>query len=163
MKTALHALLASAIICLALALPGLRAAEAAPQIARPNLSVPVTVTDNGGAWTLDNGIVKATIDKRNGRMSSLIFHGVNTMAGGGYWEQTPSGQVTQSVTIDPANNGGERAEVSVKGINGRMDIETRYALQRGASGIYAYAIFSHGANYPAAGEGESRYITKLEP
>jgi rhamnogalacturonan endolyase len=34
-------------------------------------------------------------------------------------------------------------------------------MERGASGIYAYGIFSHGTNYPAAGEGESRYITKL--
>jgi rhamnogalacturonan endolyase len=94
-------------------------------------------------------------------MASLIFHGINTMNGGGYWEQTPSGQVTRSVTINPAQNGGERGEVSVKGVNGRMDIEVRYAMERGSSGIYAYAIFSHGAGYPAAGEGESRYITKL--
>ena len=42
-----------------------------------------------------------------------------------------------------------------------MDIEVRYAMERGVSGIYAYAIFSHAANYPAASEGESRYITKL--
>jgi hypothetical protein len=47
-------------------------------------------------------------------MTSLIFHGINTMGGGGYWEQTPSGQVTQSVTIDPAKNGGARAEVPSK-------------------------------------------------
>ena len=51
----------------------------------------------------------------------------------------------------------------MKGVNGRMDIEIRYALERGASGIYTYAIFSHGANYPAAGEGESRFITQLNP
>jgi len=132
-----------------------------PQIAKPQVTAPVTVVDSGGAWTLDNGIVKATISKRNGNMTALMFHGINTMGGGGYWEQTPSGRVTQTVTIDPAKNGGERAEVDIKGVNGRMDIEVRYAMQRGASGIYAYAIFSHGANYPAAGEGESRYITKL--
>ncbi len=41
------------------------------------------------------------------------------------------------------------------------DIEVRYALGRGESGIYAYAIFSHPAAYGAMGVGESRYITKL--
>src|SRR5579862_7526280 len=107
---------------------------------------PVSVTDNGRTWTLDNGIVKATINKANGNMTALVYHGVNTMGGGGYWEQTPPGQVTQSLTIDPATNGGARGEVDVKGVNGRMDIEVRYALERGASGIYVYGIFSHGAN-----------------
>ncbi len=136
-------------------------ALADPTVAKPATNAPVTITDNGASWVLDNGIVKATINKRNGNMVSLVYKGINTMGGGGYWEQTPSGQVTQTVTIDPAKNGGERAEVDVKGVTGRMDIEVRYALQRGASGIYAYAVFSHGADYPAAGEGESRYITKL--
>jgi rhamnogalacturonan endolyase len=78
------------------------------------VNAPVTVTDNGGAWTLDNGIVKATINKRNGRMTSLVYHGINTMGGGGYWEQTPPAR-TSALTIDPAKNGGERAEVAVKG------------------------------------------------
>ena len=62
------------------------------------------------------------------------------------WEQRPSGEVTPSVTIDPAANGGDRAEVAVKGVNGRMDIEIRCALQRGVSGFYTYAQFSHEAN-----------------
>ena len=43
----------------------------------------------------------------------------------------------------------------------RCDIEIRYALGRGESGIYAYAIFSHPPDYTAMGVGESRYITKL--
>jgi rhamnogalacturonan endolyase len=139
----------------------LRAADALPAVAKSDVNAPVTLVDSAGTWVLDNGIVKATISKRNGVMSSLVFHGINTMGGGGYWEQNPSGRVTQSVTIDPTKNNGERAEVDIKGISGRMDIELRYALQRGASGIYVYGIFSHEAKYPQAGEGESRYITKL--
>ena len=154
-------LLAAAFISMALAVPALRAADGPPVVAKPEVNAPVTVTDNGGDWMLDNGIVKATINKNNGRMTALVYHGINTMGGGGYWEQTPSGQVTRSITIDPAKNGGDRAEVDVKGISGRMDIELRYAMERGSSGIYAYAVFSHAASYPAAGEGESRYITKL--
>lgn len=142
-------------------------------------NVAVTVIDNGNSWTLDNGIVKATIDKGDGRMTSLIYHGINTMrSGGGYWEQTPQGapHLTDTVTIDPATNGGARAEVAVKGVTDGMqmltpgapgggtycDMEIRYSLGRGESGVYVYAIFTHPASYRAGGVGaESRYITRL--
>ncbi len=184
-----RALRASIIISAALALaPGCahppavsRQTSTAPRVAQPQVSAPVTVTDNGRTWTLDNGIVKATINKVNGNMPSLVYHGIETMGtggnSGGYWEETPQAapQLTQTVTIDPATNGGARAEVAVKGVTGGTvmltpgapgggtycDIEVRYALGRGESGIYAYAIFSHPAAYGAMGVGESRYITKL--
>ena len=147
----------SALACAPMSHP----VESLPAVVKPAVTAPVTVTDSGGSWTLANGIVTATVNKNNGRLTALVYKGINTMGGGGYWEQTPSGKVTQTVTIDPAKNGGARAEVDIKGVNGRMDIEVRYALERGLSGIYAYAVFSHASNYPAAGEGESRYITKL--
>jgi rhamnogalacturonan endolyase len=169
---------AFAVIALALALPMplLRAADL-PAVVKPDVNAAVTVTDAGREWILDNGIVKATINKSNGNMTALVYHGVNTMGGGGYWEETPQGapQLTDTITIDPTKNGGERAEVAVKGITNDQveltpnapgggtycNIEVRYALERGASGIYAYAIFSHPASYIARGVGESRYITKL--
>jgi rhamnogalacturonan endolyase len=156
-----RSLVVFAVSALALVVPVRHAAGAAPVVAKANVNAPVTATDDGNAWTLDNGIVKATIIKRNGNMTALVFHGMNTMGQGGYWETAPSGQVTQSLTIDPAKNGGQRAEVDVKGVNGRMDIELRYTLERGASGIYVYGIYVHKAGYPAAGYGENRYITKL--
>ena len=95
----------------AVALAGGRAAAA---------DAPVTVTDNGATWTMDNGIVRATINKNNGNMTALVYRGVNTMGGGGYWEQTPQDapEKIQKLMIDPATNGGARAEVSVKGITG---------------------------------------------
>jgi rhamnogalacturonan endolyase len=152
-------------------------ALAAPVVAKSAVNSPVTVTDNGRSWTLDNGIVKAMINKSNGYMLSLLYHGLETMGAGGYWEETPQGapRETQTVTIDPTKNGGARAEVAIKGVtDGTVmltrgapgggtycNIELRYALGRGESGIYAYAIFSHPAAYGAMGVGESRYITKL--
>jgi rhamnogalacturonan endolyase len=143
-----------ALVAATFAAPILRAADA-----------PVTVTDNGRTWTLANGIVTATVTKNTGSLASLVFQGIDTMHGGGTWEQTPrnSGQLTNTITIDPAKNGGERAEVAVKGVTGgdSMDIEIRYALGRGDSGIYTYAIFSHPAAYDDMGEGESRFITRL--
>ena len=154
-------LLASVFISMALAVPVLRAADGLPAVAKPAVNAPVTVTDSGNAWTLDNGIVKATISKGNGRMTALVFHGINTMGGGGYWEQSPAGSAN-SLTIDPAKNGGERAEVDIKGAPGRgIDIELRYAMARGVSGIYAYAIYTHPAANGAGGYGENRFITKL--
>jgi len=145
-----------------LAQPALFAADAPlPAVAKASVSAPVTVTDNGGNWTLDNGIVKATIGKRDGRMSALVYHGINTMGGGGYWESNPA-NAAPSVTIDPAANGGQRAEVSIKGAPGRgIDIELRYSLGRGESGIYAYAIYTHPAANGPGSFGENRYITKL--
>jgi rhamnogalacturonan endolyase len=151
----------AAVLVVAQTAPLLRAGDELPLVAKPAVSAPVTVTDQGATWTLDNGLVRATISKRNSHLTSLVYRGIETMGPGGIWEQTPSGQVTQSLTIDPAKNGGDRAEVALKGVNGRMDIEVRYALERGSSGIYTYAIFSHGAGYPAAREGESRFITQL--
>jgi rhamnogalacturonan endolyase len=193
--------------------------QTAPQVAKVTVNQPVTLTDDGDSWTMDNGIVKMTVLKRNGNLSSLVYHGVEVLTHGEFWEQTPSGTITAKVTIDPSTNGGERAEVSILGVNpgdrnnpspmggppgggvpaaqeqrvpgatpgatpgsapggpgaarrpggpggprpggprgGGMDIETRYTLERGASGFYTYAEYTHKAAYPPAGEGESRFI-----
>jgi rhamnogalacturonan endolyase len=182
----------------------------APKVAKVTVNQPVTLADNGDSWTMDNGIVKMTVLKRNGNLSSLVYHGVEVLTRGEFWEQTPSGTITTKVTIDPSTNGGERAEVSILGVNpgdasnpspmggppgggvpaaqeqrvpgaapagpgargpgglggprpggprgGGMDIETRYTLERGTSGFYTYAEYTHKAAYPPAGEGESRFI-----
>jgi rhamnogalacturonan endolyase len=139
----------------------------------------VTLTDNGNSWILDNGIVRATISKDSGSMPSFVYRGMQMLAAsGGTWEHNPQGAptVTNTVTIDPAANRGTRAEVSIKGVSGGTfmmtrsapgggtlcDIEIRYSLGKGESGIYVYSILSHPASYPAAGVGaEDRYITRL--
>src|ERR1035438_8282031 len=91
-------------------------AAALPKVAKVTVNQPVTLTDNGDSWTMDNGIVMMTIPKRNGNLSSLVYRGIEVLTRGQYWEQVPSGIITAKVTIDPATNGGERAEVSVKGV-----------------------------------------------
>jgi rhamnogalacturonan endolyase len=156
-------LLASAFIAMALAAPSLRAAGAAPVVAKPAANAPVTITDNGTTWTMDNGIVKITVLKNNGNMQTILYHGVSIVGRSEYWERTPSGQVTPSVTIDPATNGGQRGEVAVKGVNAPIDIEVRYVLERGVSGFYTYAQYTHPASYPAGGFGENRFILQMNP
>ena len=179
-------LVVSAFVSLALAEPALRAADGPPVVAKPAVNAAVTVTDNGTTWTMDNGIIQATINKggarggRNtmdngiipatannggtrgaGNMPRLVYRGMNIMGPGGIWETTPAGQVVNSLTIDPAKNGGERAEVSVKGAGGAINVEVRYTLERGVSGIYTCAIYTHGADSPAGSYGENRFINQL--
>jgi len=95
----------------------------APQQQQPlAANPPVTVTDNGTSFILENGYLTATINKKTGDMTSLKVHGLETQGyvsghHAGYWEQNPNGaaRMEAKLTIDPASNGGERGEVSVKG------------------------------------------------
>ena len=184
---ALHLLL-SGFLALLAAAPAPAADASAPAVAKPNANTPVTVKDDGAIFILDNGVVTARINQRSGDLEALIFQGIDTMGHdqgrAGYWEQDPSeaekvGGLSRSITIDPANNNGERVEVSIKGVTGgkvgltpgspgapatgtfNMDMEIRYALGRGESGVHVYAVFSHPKEYGPLNVPESRYITKL--
>jgi rhamnogalacturonan endolyase len=185
MKSSFLPLLVGAIALAGPAAP----APAETAVAAPAVQAGVTVVQDGTSFTLDNGIVTARVNKRTGGLESLRYRGLETMghdqpSGGGVWEQNPAnaekvGGLTQSLTIDPAQNGGDRAEVSVKGVTHgdpraglspgspggasggliNCDLELRYALGRGESGLYAYAIFSHPAAYGPLNVPESRFIT----
>ena len=133
----------------------------------------VTITDTGGVYTLANGIVTAQIDKASGRLRSLTYRGIETI-NTGYWSHTPSGpDVMDTVTISPQTNGGRRGEVSIKEVSGGhpmgsgpggstvADIEVRYALDRGSSGLYTYSILQHKPSYPTTSIGEARFAVKL--
>ena len=83
---------------------------------------PVSVKDDGDFFVLTNGYLTATINKKTGDMTSLKVKDIETQGyvsghHAGYWEQNPNGaaRMESKVTIDSALNGGERAEVSVKG------------------------------------------------
>lgn len=100
----------------------------------------------------------------------------------GFWSHDAMGPrgtapALTRITIDPSANGGQRAEVSIKGIaEGRKmgtgpgarqdgqfaaDVEIRYALGRGESGVHTYCIFEHKPEYPATSLGEARFCAKL--
>ena len=173
------------LIPAALSLPAL----AAPKKVAP--APPVTVTDDGGTWTLSNGYLTIKVNKKTADLVSVKTADTTTpnielmgyVSGhhAGYWEQSPelAPRRDAKITIDPTTNGGERAEVSVKGWSdgqsilgphptaagqggGLMaDLEIRYTLERGAHGLYTYAIYTHQASYPAGSVGESRFGFKL--
>jgi rhamnogalacturonan endolyase len=83
----------------------------------------------------------------------------------------------KKITIDPRTNGGERGEVSIKGVSGGRlmgtgpgaqqggnfiaDIEIRFTLGRGESGIYTSCTFDHPASYAATTITEARCCAKL--
>lgn len=150
-----------------------------PALLRAEPASPVSVSETSGFYTLDNGILTAKISKKSGNMVSLTYKKLEMLdAKSGrpvaYWSHDASrGQVTSRITINPKTNGGERGEVSVMGNSAGnpmgggpggsviADIEIRYALGRGDSGVYTYCIFSHPTNYPATSIGEARFCLKL--
>lgn len=139
----------------------------------------VQLTQDQNFYVLANGIVTARIEKRSGDLTSLVYEGTEMLGDasghpGAYWSHSAAGgKITDSIIIDPKTNGGEMAEVSIKGISGgrRMgngpggsticDIEIRYCLSRDLHGIYTYCIFTHRPNYPATAIGEARFAAKL--
>jgi rhamnogalacturonan endolyase len=139
---------------------------------------PVTVGEDGASFTLANGIVTAKVSKRSGDLVSFQYKDLDLLGAsghaGGYWSHAASGpRSTARVTIDPKDNGGQRGEVSVKAVSGGAplgsgpggsavaDIEIRYTLARGDSGLFTYSIFTHQAEYPSTSVGEARFAAKL--
>ena len=149
-----------------------------PLLLRADNLPPVTVATDDASFTLDNGIVSAQVARRSGDLLSLKYHQLELLdthgRQAGYWSHDAArGRPESRTTIDPLANGGERAEVSVKGVaNGSplgsgpgggvyADVEIRYALGRGDSGVYTYSIFTHPTNDPATSVGEARFCLKL--
>jgi rhamnogalacturonan endolyase len=137
----------------------------------------VTLTETDTSFTLANGQVSARIDKRSGTFT--LKHKGLEVVGRGYWSQVGRSAVgsianfgTKRSTLiraDPATNGGARAEVSCKfGYDGKSaglpcDVDLRYALGRGDSGLYACAVWEHKPGYPSFSVGEARMAFKLNP
>jgi rhamnogalacturonan endolyase len=144
----------------------------------------VTLQEDSSSFTLANGILTARVSKRSGDLTSLQYKSIEVLTdksghAGGYWSHDTTGgkETITRVTIDPRDTGGERGEVSVKGVSGGLkmghgpgaaaggdfpaDIEIRYCLGRGESGVYTYCIFEHKPEYPAASMTEARYCAKL--
>lgn len=150
---------------------------------KPNVGH-VKVQEDRSTFTLSNSIVTARVSKRSGDLTSLQYKGTETLAdqsghAGAYWSHDTTGgkETLARITIDPRLNGGERGEVSVKGISGgiRMghgpgaardgdfpaDIEIRYCLGRDDAGLYTYCTFDHLPTYPAGTMTEARFCAKL--
>ncbi len=130
----------------------------------------VKLEDRGNVAILDNGIVTATVNKAGGNIASLKFRGTEMVKPGGgniYFSmdgganyRSPAGCVFSVKTQTP-----ELVDVACRRVwknePQAFDIEVHFALRRGDSGIYAYAVLDHPASYPATGVGEWRMVWKI--
>ncbi|HEV2437757.1 MAG TPA: polysaccharide lyase family protein [Verrucomicrobiae bacterium] len=132
----------------------------------------VTLTDNGSTVTLANGIVSILCTKSGATINQINYtynngSGTQTtqlLAGGHnggqlYWETGGfgTGTFTYSVVADPANNGGNYAEISLLSsstTNGAMEIH--FSMLRGSTGFYVTPIWSHRGTDAAMTMGETR-------
>ena len=156
----------------ALAVTGLRAA---------GQDSPVVVTEDADTATLANGIVSATVKKANGNLLSLRFRGLELVSrGGGYWNiygNTPGQPNTEKkgmpsvvrISQNPAQNGGALGEITLRfpylsqPNTVPLDIEIRYTLRRGDSGVYGWTIADHDPKYPPFDIAVSTVCLKLDP
>ena len=145
----------------------------------PLCAAKVTLKQDATFFTLSNGIVRALVEKKSGRITSVTMDEKELLGGGaGYWSMSASSGKSRvsgfgesdasSVSIDPASNGGERAEVVCRfrgtGIDGAYPggVEVRYALDWKSSTLYATAILAHGVGDAPFRMGEGRFVMKLD-
>ena len=132
----------------------------------------VTLTLNNGNAILANGIITATIATNNAQVTSYLFNGVQmldpagriyySMDGGTSYENP--GNCVFSITKSNADIVDISCKVTWSDHTNRVhafDIDAHYVLRRGDTGLYAYAILTHPATYPATGVGEWRIVWKL--
>jgi len=142
---------------------------------------PVVAHEDADTASLDNGIVSVQVRKKDGNLLSLRYHGFELLSrGGGYWNiygSIPGQASTQqkgapaafSLSQDPAKNGGEIGEIALKfPYLGQtktvpLDIEIRYTLHRGDSGVYGWTIADHAPQYPPFNVEVSTVCLKLNP
>jgi len=126
----------------------------------------VTLTDRGTTVVISNGIVTATIQKAEARITSLLYQGSQTVDPKGlYWSmdggttyQNPVHCVYSVVTQTAGMVDVSCKHVYAKGDPHPVDIDVHYVLRQGNTGLYAYAVLSHPAAYPALTIGEWRVV-----
>jgi rhamnogalacturonan endolyase len=141
----------------------------------------VVISEDADTVTLDNGIVVAAIKKANANLLSLKVRGVEFLSKGqGYWNvygkipgqantQEKPGPSVLRVTQGPKSNAGRLGEVALlfeyKGQANTvpLNIEIRYALHQGDSGLYGWTLLDHEAAFPAFNIEVSTVCLKLNP
>ncbi|WP_345715176.1 polysaccharide lyase family protein [Luteolibacter yonseiensis] len=139
----------------------------------------VTVTQEGGSFRMSNGALTATIEKRSGRVTAVRLGDAELLGKGtGYWSMAASSgrsrvggfgvSKSQFVSIDPATNGGERAEVVCEFHGTGADqaypgkVQIRYSIGRQSTTFYATALLEHGGEDAPFRIGEGRFVIKLD-
>ncbi|MDP9039504.1 MAG: polysaccharide lyase family protein [Acidobacteriota bacterium] len=136
---------------------------------------PVTLTQpTPDTYTLANGIVSLTLDGPRLAVTSIVYKGEDMVSHSGshdhiYWSMDgpPNYQVAANAACTVKSNTPEMADVGCKHTYTSkgphpdahaVDIDIHYVVRRNKPGVYAYAILSHPAAYPAADIGEWRMV-----
>jgi rhamnogalacturonan endolyase len=128
----------------------------------------VAVYQTPAALFLDNGYVRAEINKTSGSLLSLKYQGremldtASRQVPGAWSNVVPTRSLVDAITINPLQNQGERAEVSISGKD-RLVIDVRYSLARGDRGLYICQILSHLAAMPAGVISRGGFNVRLNP
>ncbi|MCP5545489.1 MAG: hypothetical protein H7A49_16460 [Akkermansiaceae bacterium] len=140
----------------------------------------VVLRDERGVFHMSNGRLEVSIRKEDGDVTRMKLNGRDLLAGGtGYWSivaNSGSSRVNgfgkseeTRVTIDPAANDGERAEVAMRfrgtGKDGGFPgaFEVRYSLAEDSQALFAAAVLSHGPGDRFCTVAEARFAMKLAP
>jgi rhamnogalacturonan endolyase len=132
----------------------------------------VTAVRASNNVVLANGIVSITINITNGNITNFTYNGTNLLAGGnggGYFYIDGSGgptltNPTYTLTVNPANNGGNQAEVELRTSGSPMDCTLYYDLLRGQQGIYDTLVLTHEntyADFPGAELRTNMYVGSM--
>lgn len=130
-------------------------------------------------FRLENGRLSVVVEKASGKLVSAALDGRNLLRGGsGYWSMSASSARSrvegfgvskrQKVTVDPAENQGERVEVACVFEGTGKDraypgvAEVRYALAKDAPVLHAAAVLRHGKGDAPFHVGEARFLLKLD-
>ncbi|MGC3991189.1 MAG: polysaccharide lyase family protein [Chthoniobacteraceae bacterium] len=138
----------------------------------------VTLTDNGTTITLANGLVSATIQKSDGKVTTMTLGGSPNLVGskGFYytthvvsgstddWVGIATGGSTYSVTT----NTSSLVDISIRNPTlgydatnfpyGIFDVDMHLVMRSGVAGLYRYFIWNHTANQPAAALYQQRTV-----
>jgi rhamnogalacturonan endolyase len=124
---------------------------------------------------MNNGIIRCVFSKKSFRITSMHYRDLQLSRSPGWnqWNFAEFPTVFKSVfnvTIDPKTNDGRRAEIAFvvtftphKVSMPKFDMEVRYAMERGLSGVYTSMIMTKERHWQKGSIGEARYLMNLNP
>jgi len=127
----------------------------------------VSLNDRGKEVVLKNDKVTVTLNKGGSTITSIRMGENNMVAsgkpvyysmGGGTSYRQPTGAAYRVVENTPDIAHVAFLQKWKTGSPQAVDIEVHYALTRGESGVYTYAILAHPKDYPNSGVGEWRMV-----
>lgn len=143
----------------------------------------VIFVDQGPHIALDNGIVRVTISKPGGIITGIRYGGLDNLlevlnkeTNRGYWDlnwNEPGGKdtfdVPSAISFHVVEANRDKVEVSfIRPYNPSsswkmvpLNIDKRFVLLRGSSGIYTYAIYERPMGWPDFNLNQTRVTFKL--